>query len=150
MSDLELEDLSSGSLLDTALLLASYTHPPGWDAHQRQECEQALQRLLRFEGARFTLAKNAGMYVGFIALHWGFSTTKGLPILRVQDLFTLPEARQKGVARALLQYAIQLARERGANRLQLETDLDNTPARSLYQTTGFEWLPGKQVYMLFL
>jgi GNAT superfamily N-acetyltransferase len=150
VADIELEDLSPGTLASASLLLACYMYPAGWSEQQRQECELALERLLYFEGAGFVLAKLAASYGGFISLHWGFSTTKGLPILRVQDLFTLPHYRRQGVGRALLQHAAQLARAQGANRLQLETDQQNTPAQALYQATGFEWLPSKRVYMLFL
>ena len=43
-----------------------------------------------------------------------------------------------------------LGRKHGANRLQLETDTQNMPARALYSQHGFEWFPDKEIYMLFL
>jgi GNAT superfamily N-acetyltransferase len=150
MSEVELAELSPATLHDAAFLLVSYMRPAGWSAQQRYECELALERMLDFESARMILARSAGAWLGFISLHWGFSTTKGLPILRVQDLFTLPAYRRMGVARTLLQHAVQLARQRGASRLQLETDRKNKPARELYVRVGFEAFPSKHVYMLFL
>jgi len=49
-----------------------------------------------------------------------------------------------------MQYAIDIAIENKASRLQLETDDDNAPARNLYSNLGFKLIPGKGVYMAFL
>jgi ribosomal protein S18 acetylase RimI-like enzyme len=130
-----------------ALLAAHLAH---WRKLTLAECERNLRRLLDFPGAEFVLARQSGQYCGFVALHWGFSTSAGRPILRVQDLFVTPEHRRQGVARALLSHAAGLGRARGANRLQLETDLDNTAARRLYESFGFERFPQKEIYMCFL
>ena len=70
--------------------------------------------------------------------------------MRVEALYTWPPYRNMGAGRALLQHATQLAKEKNAARLQLETDDDNAPARHLYTGLGFEKIPGKGVYMLFL
>lgn len=148
MSEVEIAELSPALLSDGAELLAA--HLAEWSEASPAECELFLRRLLDFPSAQFVLARRLGHYCGFAALHWGFSTSKGLPILRVQDLFVSPEHRRQGVARTLLQYAAVLGRARGANRLQLETNTDNIAARSLYQSFGFEWFPQKEIYMFFL
>jgi ribosomal protein S18 acetylase RimI-like enzyme len=148
--DIETVDLTSELLSQAATLLAHYRFPGGWSTPERQECETALTRLLKFESVRFLLAGQGEAFLGFTALSWGFSTTKGQPILYVQDLFTLPEYRRRGVATALLHRAIAIAREGGAHRLQLLTDGENVSARALYASRGFEWFPRKAVYMLYL
>ena len=113
-------------------------------------CEDKLMRLLRWPSAQCFLAGQAGVWAGFASINWGFSTSKGQPIVRVQDLFVLPAYRRRGIAKALLQHLADLGRQHGANRLQLETDTQNMPAQALYSASGFEWFPDKEIYMLFL
>jgi ribosomal protein S18 acetylase RimI-like enzyme len=112
--------------------------------------EGVLHRLLTFRTAECCLAKMDQQYVGVILLSWSFSLSKGYPVLRVEALYTLPEFRKRGVGRKLLEHAAELARQNKANRLQLETDHDNAPARALYEGLGFQLMREKRVYMLFL
>jgi ribosomal protein S18 acetylase RimI-like enzyme len=58
--------------------------------------------------------------------------------LYVDSLATDPAFRRRGVGRALLAEAERAARERGLHEVALETEVDNTPARALYQAAGFE------------
>jgi ribosomal protein S18 acetylase RimI-like enzyme len=58
--------------------------------------------------------------------------------LYVDSLATDPALRRRGVARALLAAAGQVARERGLPEVALETELDNSAARALYRSAGFE------------
>lgn len=46
--------------------------------------------------------------------------------------------RHKGIASRLIQKAEELALQNGFSRLVLEVELDNMPARTLYQKQGFE------------
>lgn len=50
----------------------------------------------------------------------------------LQDLFTAPEARGQGVARALIDSVAEAARASGAARLYWLTAEDNAPGRALY------------------
>lgn len=49
-----------------------------------------------------------------------------------------------------MEHAINVAISNKATRLQLETDDDNAPARTLYKQLGFKLIQGKGVYMSFL
>lgn len=49
-----------------------------------------------------------------------------------------PWARRRGIARALMSAALDLAREAGANWAFLEVDVDNAAAVGLYEGLGFE------------
>jgi ribosomal protein S18 acetylase RimI-like enzyme len=57
--------------------------------------------------------------------------------LYIDALATAPEFRRQGVARALLAAAEEEARSLGLIRVCLETEVDNRPARSLYESCGF-------------
>lgn len=58
--------------------------------------------------------------------------------LGVYAMLTLPAARRKGAARALLRALGKSALEDGMRELYLLVDLDNAPARALYQSAGFQ------------
>jgi len=53
------------------------------------------------------------------------------------DIAVAPEHRAKGVGRMLLEQAIAVAREKGAERLVLEVRQSNVPAIRLYEYFGF-------------
>jgi putative acetyltransferase len=58
----------------------------------------------------------------------------------IKSMHTAEEARGQGVARALLDHVLEVARERGYKRLSLETATmpPFAPARALYASAGFE------------
>ncbi|MGM0885281.1 MAG: GNAT family N-acetyltransferase, partial [Bacillota bacterium] len=58
--------------------------------------------------------------------------------------------RKKGIAKLLINKAIEIANQNNANRIQLNTGTQNMNARNLYETMGFEWFPDKEIYMYFL
>ncbi len=61
----------------------------------------------------------------------------------LEDLFVRPDARRRGLARALVRVAIERARERGCRRIELDTNEDNHGALGLYESLGFSaWSKG--------
>ena len=61
----------------------------------------------------------------------------GEPDAYLQELYVAPETRGQGLGRALLEAAMDLARERGATHFELTTSTGDTAARGLYESTGF-------------
>jgi GNAT superfamily N-acetyltransferase len=59
-------------------------------------------------------------------------STTALDVCYLQDLFTAPAARGKGVARALIAAVTAWARARGCSRLYWSTQETNVTARRLY------------------
>ncbi|MGN6258844.1 MAG: GNAT family N-acetyltransferase [Solirubrobacterales bacterium] len=55
----------------------------------------------------------------------------------LQELYVMPSLRGRGTGRALLEAAIELARERGADGIDLNTGETDTAARGLYESMGF-------------
>jgi len=76
-------------------------------------------------------ARYEGQLVGIA--HYVFHTTVWAPVsCYLQDLFTLPSARGKGVARALIDAVAADARQHAAERYYWNTQTTNETARALY------------------
>jgi ribosomal protein S18 acetylase RimI-like enzyme len=83
-------------------------------------------------------AHERGKALGFTLLYPTWSSLSMKPWWNLNDLYVVPEARQRGVARALLERARRLAEESGASGLGLETGKDNLPAQKLYEQLGWK------------
>jgi ribosomal protein S18 acetylase RimI-like enzyme len=59
------------------------------------------------------------------------------------ELFVVPERRGQGLGRALVVQAIELARSKGADYMDLGTGEDDAAARALYESLGFSNRGGK-------
>jgi ribosomal protein S18 acetylase RimI-like enzyme len=59
------------------------------------------------------------------------------------ELYIVPERRGQGLGRALLARALDVAREAGADRIDLGTSEDDVAARALYERMGFTRLEGE-------
>ena len=59
------------------------------------------------------------------------------------ELYVVPAHRGRGLGRALLETAIELTRERGADYMDLNTREDDVIARALYESLGFSNREGK-------
>ncbi|WP_262286040.1 N-acetyltransferase [Micromonospora sp. MA102] len=87
----------------------------------------------------------------------GFITTAVIPASlllgaawSIRDLYVDPHHRRGGVAKALLQHVVDEARAAGALRVSLQTEVDNTPARTLYAEVGFRPVSGLELLNLTL
>ena len=70
---------------------------------------------------------------GFTQLYPSFSSVSMKPIWILNDLYVASTHRRQGVAQALLSEAANFARQDGAIRLVLETEVDNKNAIALYE-----------------
>jgi ribosomal protein S18 acetylase RimI-like enzyme len=59
------------------------------------------------------------------------------------ELYVVPDRRRHGRGRALMLAAMELARERGADHMDLGTSEDDVAARALYESLGFSNREGK-------
>jgi ribosomal protein S18 acetylase RimI-like enzyme len=59
------------------------------------------------------------------------------------ELYVVPALRGHGRGRALMAAAMELARERGADYMELNTGEDDVAARALYESLGFSNREGK-------
>lgn len=95
-----------------------------------------LERLERDESVIF-IAIEGETGVGFTQLYPSFSSVSAKRVWILNDLFVVSEARQRGVASALLDRAERFAVETRAKGLELKTAKDN-PAQRLYERKGWQ------------
>ena len=74
---------------------------------------------------------------GFAELRFRPSLYTGALDAYLEELYVVPERRGQGLGRALLEAAMEHARERGAARIDLNTSEDDVAARALYESAGF-------------
>ena len=78
------------------------------------------------------VAEDAGRVVGLAHFLFHRSTSRIEPVCYLQDLFTSPDTRGRGVGRALIEGVHARAQQAGARRLYWQTRVDNVAGRALY------------------
>ena len=82
--------------------------------------------------------------MGFAFWFLTYSTWRGQPTLFLEDLFVIPEARGKGVGKALMQFLARTALEKGCARFMWNVLDWNQPSIDFYESLGAkvlrEWL----------
>ena len=76
--------------------------------------------------------------VGLVNCIEGFSTFAAKPLVNVHDVIVLADWRGQGVAGAMLEAVVQIARDRGACKLTLEVLSGNKKALRTYEKLGFD------------
>lgn len=107
--------------------------PSGAEAFLTERMERGESHVLVAEG-------EAGWLAGFTQLYPMFSSVGMASMFVLNDLFVDDDHRRRGIARALLDAAVEFGREQGAAKLLLETGVDNNRARTLYESAGWELL----------
>ncbi|HEX5362053.1 MAG TPA: GNAT family N-acetyltransferase [Fluviicoccus sp.] len=94
-------------------------------------------------GCLFLFRGDDGMAIGFATVYFCFSSTAAAKVGIMNDLFTLPGHRSRGIGKALIVHCHDYVRRHGAIRLQWTTATDNHTAQRLYNalnTAHKPWL----------
>jgi GNAT superfamily N-acetyltransferase len=104
----------------------------------------------RFEHGQsvILLAELHGQAAGFTQLYPSFSSVSMARVYVLNDLYVEPSTRRMGVGEALLTAAADHARQLGAVRLSLTTNVQNLPAQTLYESMG--WARDQKFYAYHL
>ena len=78
------------------------------------------------------VAEHDGELVGLVHYLFHRSTSRIEPVCYLQDLFTSPALRGRGVGRALIEAVYMRAQDGGAKRVYSQTRATNTAGRLLY------------------
>ncbi len=78
------------------------------------------------------VAEGEGRIVGLVHFLYHRSTTRLRDVCYLQDLFTIPELRGKGIGRRLIDAVHAAAHDAGSSRVYWTTQTSNAPGRALY------------------
>lgn len=84
------------------------------------------------EPVRALVAEHEGNVVGLVHYLFHRSTSRLHDICYLQDLFTIPGLRGKGVGRKLIEAVYEAARAQGCTRVYWQTQVTNAAGRALY------------------
>jgi GNAT superfamily N-acetyltransferase len=106
--------------------------------HDVQATEEDFRRLLFAEPRRAEalIAEWQGAPVGFALWYHSVSTFDGRPKLYVEDVFVTPEARGRGIGRAIFADLARRALEQGCLRMEWSVLDWNAPSIAFYRSIG--------------
>jgi GNAT superfamily N-acetyltransferase len=102
-----------------------------------QEMARSVELLLGDPATEFLLGSTRGAPEGVCQLRFRHSVWTSTEDCWLEDLYVEEGARGAGLGRALVQAACERARERGALRIELDTNERNHAAIGLYESCGF-------------
>lgn len=118
---------------------------PLWDGYNafygRSGATSLLEEITRATWERFfaasepvhaLVAEHEGRLVGLAHYLYHRSTTRLHDVCYLQDLFTAPELRGRGIGRLLINGVYQAARAAGSSRVYWQTQTSNLSGRALY------------------
>jgi ribosomal protein S18 acetylase RimI-like enzyme len=73
---------------------------------------------------------------GVAVLRFRAAIWSDAPECYLAELYVVPQSRGRGLGRSLMEAAIEAARARGADHMDLGTSEDDVAARSLYESLG--------------
>jgi GNAT superfamily N-acetyltransferase len=108
--------------------------------------ERAYREIVRRSTDASLLAERDSTAVGICTVEIRSTLRRQAPEAWIPELVVTEQSRGQGIGRALLEGALQGARERGAARVALESGPQRPTAQSLYRSMGFE--PAGSVFTL--
>ena len=108
-----------------------------WQADDAALAHGFLEERLRLQDSVIFVAADGPALAGFVQLYPTFSSVSARRAWVLNDLFVAPDWRQRGVAKALMERALDHGRASGAAWMSLQTAHDNLPAQALYRSFGF-------------
>jgi GNAT superfamily N-acetyltransferase len=123
-----------------AALLVAFRDHIGHDWPSENAFLASVERLIEDPATDYLLGAPAEgePAAGVVQLRFRWSVWRASEDCLLEDLFVSADARRGGLGRALLQAAIDRARERGSRRIELDTAERNEAAVSLYRSFGFD------------
>jgi len=101
----------------------------------------AVEEVLKREDlGLFFVARDNDKIIGIAAISFAWTLEHGGKSAWLDELYVLPEYREKGTGSALIESAIDTLKKEGCSAIDLEVEEDHRRAERLYQRMGFERL----------
>ncbi|MBI5135512.1 GNAT family N-acetyltransferase [Candidatus Uhrbacteria bacterium] len=102
---------------------------PGWWANNTQQGSRHIRECIR--GRRCLVAVSNREVIAYLV--WGTLWNK----IHLQDVFVQAPLRRHGVARALVEHVIAIAKRQGYREIMSDCDTINKPSIALHRRMGF-------------
>jgi ribosomal protein S18 acetylase RimI-like enzyme len=128
---------TGGEAAQVAALLLAFrdwfesTEPSG------ESIAASVALLIEDPATEYLLAGEREQPAGVCQLRFRHSVWTGAPDCWLEDLYVRESARGQGLGSALVRLAFERAIARGARRIELDTNEQNTNAIALYESLGF-------------
>ena len=86
------------------------------------------------KGCLFLYRNDAGEAVAFATVYFTYVSSIPAKVGVMNDLYTIPSHRGRGIGKKLINHCLQFAVSKGASRLQWLTAEDNKQAQKLYDS----------------
>jgi ribosomal protein S18 acetylase RimI-like enzyme len=126
---------------EAAALMHRFSTEYDEDIDDADVLERRYREQLGKEDFALILASESG--VGFAQLRYKDQIYSDAADAYLEELYVVPDRRGEGLGQALLEAAMEEAREHGADHIDLGTSTDDTAARALYEKLGFTNREGK-------
>jgi GNAT superfamily N-acetyltransferase len=117
-----------------ARLLYDFNTEFGWPMPPVEELAPRLAELIEGEQALVLLV---GEELGIAVVRLRESLWSRSLVAYLEELYVVPGRRGEGLGRALMEAAMQAARDAGAETMELGTSTADVAARGLYESCGF-------------
>lgn len=105
---------------------------------ERERASRGFSQVLEDESlGRVWMIEAGGRSVGYVVLTWGFTIEHWGRVGLIDELFVLPNHRDRGLGTAAMELAERSCRERGIRAVQLEVSRANARGQELYRRLGF-------------
>lgn len=99
--------------------------------------KEFIRERLQQQDAVILLATQSDRPIGYTQLFPSWSSVSMKRVWILNDLYVLPQARNRAIAKALMNAAKDLAMETNAVRIILATEVTNTVGQNLYESIGY-------------
>lgn len=119
-------------------IMEEYRKFCGFDSKEEQT-QAFLTHLIKDNKSVMLLVieEQSQQIMGFVNLYPSYSTLALQPIWLLNDLAVSRQFRGRGLAKFLINGALEFAKESGAIRIEFKTEMTNTRAQALYNSLGF-------------
>jgi GNAT superfamily N-acetyltransferase len=99
--------------------------------------------------ANILIAEKNDEIIGIAFYNVGVNINNGGPYLWLNELYVEEESRNQGIARKLLLHIIHLSENKGIKTIELETGINNSVTKHLYNSLGFQEIVSKRYRFTF-
>ncbi|MEQ8904660.1 aminoglycoside 6'-N-acetyltransferase [Ekhidna sp.] len=131
-----IEEISKDNVSDLAQLVL-FLWP---ECNYKEEFQNGL-KILNSPTETAFIAKNHGIYLGFIQLSLRYEFVEGTttkPVLYMEGIYVDPSHRKEGIAKRLVEMAESWGKKRGCSEMASDTEITNKLSIDFHQSVGFD------------